>query len=205
MKTRPLPLALAGTALVLLSAPLSGQQPLSELRPGQRVRVVVPGTETRPARTSTGNLVRLGTDTVFLSVGGGFVRPEVWAVSLSHDARFEIVTATRSHYREGALLGGLFAGMVGAAIASASWHECTSTALFDMGCLYAPTQGEATAGGFLVGGLAGALASALVGSGMRTETWTPVSRLPAKSLVPVRIVVAPLPAGRMGVGAAFSC
>ena len=198
MKTRILSLALVLSSIVavLVSAPLSGQQTLSQLRPGQRVRVVAPGPEGQPARYSTGNLLRRDADAVVLTNGGGLVRPETLTVALAPDSRLEVLTATRGHGWAGALIGSLAGGLAGAAIASAAWQPCTDSGFF--ACFLYPSQGLAAGGGGIIGGLAGALVGGLVGRSTRNETWVPVP------LPPARVGLVPLRAGRLGLGASFS-
>jgi len=187
MNTR-LALVLAGLGL-LLPISLTAQQPLP-LTPGQRVRVVIPGPGGRPARHVTGNLLRQGADTLVLVTGGGLVRPETLAVALAPDRRLEVVAGTRSRWREGAGVGCALGLVAGAAIGAG---QRRSPGPWNVGPDIDP---QILLAG--IAGGAGCLVGWAVGSSIRTETWAPLEK------AGVRLGLAPLPAGRLALGAAIS-
>jgi hypothetical protein len=172
-------------ALILsCTQPLSAQS-IPVLGRGTRVRVVIPADSARPERAlSAGNLVHLSGDTV--AIAGGLHQPETFI--LGPGRRLEVRTGPgRGHAGKGALWGLLVGGFGGAIIAAAAYQPCPANSL----CVADMGSGGSAAGGFLLGGLAGAGLGAIIGSGIRHEEWTPVPT----SGVRVGLLVLPRGAG----------
>jgi len=191
MKFRTLAVVLTGIASVLVSAPLSGQQALSELRRGQRVRVVTPGPEGQPAQVRTGKVLRVGADTVLLVRSGNAPFPdERVIVTLNAGAALEISRGPRLLQKLGlASLGLLLGGAVGVPA-----NACPDP--FDF--VYTGPPCDANLLGPFLGMTVGFAVGWVVASTVFPEQW---ERVGQKRL---RVDLAPLPVGRLGLGASFN-
>jgi hypothetical protein len=188
-----LPLALLVSACGLA---IHRTQPASLLVPGQRVRLEVP--ESRDY-IRTGTLVRLSGDSVTILrapklMGAHASAPDLGRETTALGAVFRLeVSRGRPRPRplKGVALGAVSGAYIGLmVIATGRGHlvcECGNGVL-DYADFYAWTVG-----GGIVGGLMGWL--------YRPERWTGV---PKEDLYRVRVGVAPLAAGRLGLGAALS-
>jgi len=134
---------------------------------GQHVRVVFAAVPGQPERNRDGYLYRLTPDTLIMARG-----VVADTVLLGEGRQLQVVVRSRNRGRAGALLGMTGGALIGAVMGSAAYEPCVATGgMFDMSCMFAPTQGEMAAGGAILGGLAGGLAGYVIGSAIRTEEW----------------------------------
>ena len=178
--------ALCALALAL-AGPLPAQQP-SPLEPGTRVRLVG---RWDSARIMQGEVRRLSGDTLVIYdpiADGEWAVPLEWIGSVKVARTFVRVT-------EPIVLLGIAAGAwLGWKLGEADWTPCDRQESL---CLFHPPRELHAAGSALVGAALGLAASgglALVVKGRWREV----------PLSDVRVTLAPLPAGRLGLGAAFS-
>jgi len=182
MNTRLAPV-LAALALLLGVAPLPGQQVPLGLRPGQRVRVVTPRADGRGDRRVTGKLLSVAADTAVVRIGSGwFAAGETLSVALDGPRALEVSRGRRLLERGGlGVLGGLLgfelANLTGAAVSCDDWSgPCDEQLLY---------------------GFVGEVAGLALGFALFPEHWDRVT--PER----LRVGLAPLPAGRIGLGASI--
>lgn len=168
------------SALCLPTA-IAGAQTASPLAKGARVRVVTLGTDGRPARRITGDLVQLQGDTLIIADGD-----HAFPVVLDGERRLEVRTGSRGNGKEGAALGALVGGLTGAVIGAATWEPCTETGWF--ACFLHPSQDVQAGAGALLGVAGGAVIGLLVGAANRTETWAPRQTAGVRVAVSTRAV-----------------
>ena len=189
MKKR-LACCLAGLALLLSSAPLSSQQVLPQLRPGQRVRLTVPSAGMdREIATVQG----LSGDSLVLERRWAG-QPLRTAVVLDSVQGLEVSRGKRGLDRPAARIGGLLGLSSGVAVGV--WQfRCGG----DQWCRLGKTF--ALAGEAIVGTFGGVVIGSLLAGAADTERW---ERVPPDALGRLRVGLAPLPAGRLGLGASVS-
>jgi hypothetical protein len=179
-----------------LAGPLRAQKlPLPV--PGQRVRVTIPSEGSRAMLLTFG---AIRADSIVF--GGPESGTDVRRLALPLDAvaRLEVSRGTRNHLRAGILVGFL-AGMVGGTLAGADARddpECTGIPRNPFSCLFYETRtADQKRGAILLSfAAAGTVIGALVGKYTTIELWQSVP------LDRPRVTLAPLPAGRLGLGAA---
>lgn len=182
----------AGLASLCALVQVAGAQtpPLTE---GARVRVVP--TDADLSWAVEGRLVRLRADsvTIELSYPPGRVR----GFCLDGSWRVEVAGRGHRHVGRRALWGAGIGAVAVGVLAAASYEPCTSQEF--LGCMLAPTSAADAGGrGALGGAVLGGVVGLVVGLVARDVEWLPVG---AEG---VRVGLAPLPAGRTGLGAAFS-
>jgi len=159
---------------------------------GSRVRAGGPG----GSSVLEGIVTAVRGDTLELMTAGSLVP---FVLPLDEVGRLELGVGRKGHGAIGAAVG-LVAGFgLGWVIGSVGYQPCESSGgLFDMSCLMAPeSRADAATLTAALGGAGGILAGLLIGAAITTERWELV---PLSSL---RVGLAPLPAGRLGLGAAF--
>lgn len=112
---------------------------------------------------------------------------------LDHVERLELGVGRKGHAGRGALIGAVAGGVLGWVVTAATYRPCTGWCLFGS---YSRDE-EATIGAVFVG-VAGAEMGLLIGGKILTEVWQPVP------LDAIRLGVAPLPSGRLGLGASLA-
>ena len=145
---------------------------------GEHVRVLFAATAAQPVRSLVGNLYSLAGDTLVLSRG-----IQADTVRLGPDLRLQVAIRSRSHARTGGAIGASIGLVVGALAGAAAYEPCSG-----LGCLMAPSQGEAIAGGAFIGAGAGALLGLLVGSAVMTDEWATVDLERARAAVKLEAV-----------------
>jgi len=181
---------LAATALAAAGAAgLHAQD--SEVHPGQEVRIVAPASgltgQSATLLSATPDTVVVARTTYGTKAGAWWVDTTRIAVPRRAISSFE-VRVWRSHVVEGALIGG--AGLGFSMFVMLSAMECTSSEWI---CVEPSEVGAGTAVSALLGmGIGG-----LVGILWRSQVWRPV---PLEDLSTLRVGIAPLPHGRLGVG-----
>ena len=185
-----------------LSTVLTAQAP-PPLHPGQRVQVTAPtyGLD----RTEGTVLAVRGRDVVLAlerlrpSRDRRFSQTETVNETLSLDSisGLRIPAGTRIHPGAGAVVGGLLGIVVGALAYTPPPTNCTVNSL----CFEKLGELPGRIGSASLGGLVGIGLGALIGSAIHSTRWAPVSPWDLDRL---RATIAPLPAGRLGLGAALS-
>lgn len=152
---------------------------------GSRVRVNASG----GGSAADGIVTAVRGDTLDLRTVRGQV-PLVFP--LDRVERLALGVGRRGHGGAGAIIGVVSGGVLGWVVGSATYRPCTGW------CIFAPDSREqaATIGAVFVG-VAGAELGLLIGGKIMTEVWQPVP------LDAVRLEVAPMPAGRLGIGASI--
>lgn len=120
--------------------------------------VVIECADTLQPRSATGRLIAINGDVLRI---GTTSRDEL-AIPISYVDEWFLSASRRNELRNGAILGFIGGGLIGAAIGSQ----------LDF-CLL--SCGPATAFGLMVGAPAGLLIGAVVGASIRSETWVPLS------------------------------
>ena len=141
-------------------------QPQSAL--GQRVRLTFKPQPHVRAASVVGRLVEATGDTLSVDKGDRAV-----AVPLAKVERLEISRGQRSHQVVGALAGGLGGGLLLGAIAASTYEPCTGW------CILHFSQSELFVMGALAGGAGGLLLGAIIGSGIKVDTWEPLLLRPS--------------------------
>jgi hypothetical protein len=185
----------AALTMVAWLGPLSAQQ--RPLALGQRVRV----DSLHSGTFSEGRLVRLVGDTVVLADG-----PRERAFVLGGHRHLWVPTGTRSHTWGFAALGAGIGIVAGALTYSPPPPPppCTGNPIIcgiDFRGVEKTAQLYAQLRRAAVGSLVGMGIGALIGSQVRTTLWAPV--LPDE-LDRLRVTIAPLPSGRLGLGASLA-
>jgi hypothetical protein len=178
---------IAALTMVAPVGRLAAQQ--AHVAVGQRVRVASAG----EGPFFEGRVVRLAADTVVLSDG----RIED-SIVLGGRRRLWIAAGTRSYGHPGFIVGAALGVVVGALVypEPPSPPPCTDYCVFDTRDIV-PFVGRIKSAG--LGLLVGAVVGAWIGSEIRTTLWQPVG--PDAG---VRVGIAPLPNGRLGLGASVS-
>lgn len=181
-------------ALALLAHAAVAQTP-PRLAKGARVRVVQVGADQRPDVNVTGTLLSLSADTVRIAIDG--IPGNAAAYVLDTRRHLEVAGEVRRHVGR-RILQGMAYGAVGVGVLAAlSYEPCHSTEF--MGCMFAPSSPlEAGAFGAVGGALGGFVVGFIVGLASTDVTWVPAPT------AGVRVAVTPLPAGRLGLGAAIA-
>lgn len=196
-------LAFVLTALSCSLPTLPTAQDLRPLHPGQRVQVTAltygyDRTEGTVVATRGREIVlaversRPGPDRRFSQTATVNV-----TVSLDSVSGLWMPAGTRIHPGAGAVIGGLLGIVAGALAYAPPPTRCTDNSL----CFEKLGEIGGRMGSATIGGLVGVGIGALIGSAIHTTRWSPVS--PA-DLDRLRATIAPLPAGRLGLGAAVA-
>ena len=176
MKTRLAVFAVLG---LLLTNALAAQQPLP-LTPGQRVCVTAPSAGMHNEVATVG---AISADTLVLERRWAD-QPLRTAVARDSVRVLEISRGKHGYAFVGAALGGIL-GSIGGAIAD---HACERSGSNTITISICPFR--------LVGAVLGVGLGAIVGGARTTDLWEPVP------LDRIRVGLAPLPSGRLGLGAA---
>lgn len=191
------PIALVTIAAAACCGAVQAQQG-SPLYPGQLVRVTAPSANLWREYVT---LVGATSDSVVVNRFQLRSDSSSWrtdtirtALSVRDVQSLEVNRGRRTHVALGVLIGAPFGALVGYDYAKSGEKEC---GFLDYFC---KTPGDPTRGA-VIGGLVGLAGGVLVGLAWRTEQWESVPLDGARGL---RITVAPLPAGRLGLGAALA-
>ena len=181
----PLALCLSAGAL---SQSASAQTP----PPAKGARVRVVQTNAKHPGVFEGRLFRLRADTVTieLSVPGG----SVFDFPLDAGWRLEVPGQSRRHVGRRVVRGAAIGAVALGFLTYVSYEPCTSEAF--LGCMLDTGPGGAAAAGAVGGAFLGGVVGLAVGLLTRDAEWLPVRT------EGVRVGLAPLPAGRLGIGAA---
>lgn len=190
---------LLGIAVLAASEPLLAQQ-LSQLHPGQRVRVTIPSAGLT-AREATLQSFEAGTITLrterYTYVGAGWRSlasdTVELAVPIDSVRNLDVSLGRRNLAPEGAVIGGLIGAVVGGVLAKRDYDRCIARGGWICG-----SPGFAFIVGGGLGGLAGGGLGALFGLAIDRERWEPVP------LSRVQVGIAPLPNRRVGLGASLA-
>ncbi|UCD23432.1 MAG: hypothetical protein JSW51_10325 [Gemmatimonadota bacterium] len=124
-----------------------------------------------------GRLEAIRSDTLIVSTNGA--APE--RIPIEDIVRVEVRRGTKSHAREGLLIGALSGTLLGALYGAMTYEPCAPSGtgmLSGLECLMAPeSAGEAAVWGGMAGGLLGGAVGALIGLMVRTDKWLPASQL----------------------------
>lgn len=172
----------------------AGARPASRLERavmvGSRVRARGPGGATR----ANGIVTAVRGDTLELLAVRGQV-PLV--LPLAHVEQLDLAVGRRSRGGIGAAIGLVAGGALGWTVGVSSYTPCEPAGWFD--CWFHPESRDAAGMlGAAIGATGGAAMGLMIGMHITTERW---ERLPLDGL---RVGVAPLPAGRMGLGASLA-
>ena len=170
------------------------------VRPASRLeRAVMVGSRVRArgaggASRANGIVTAVRGDTLELLAVVGQV-PLV--LPLAHVERLELAVGRKDRGGIGAAIGLVAGGALGWAIGFSVYTPCESTGLFS--CFMSPESREqAGVWGAAAGAMGGAGLGLLIGVRHTTERWEP---LPLEGL---RVGLAPLPSGRLGLGASLA-
>lgn len=162
-------------------------------------RAVMVGSRVRVSGSGGGSVV----DGIVTAVRGDTlelttVRGQVPLVlPLDHVERLELGVGRKGHGGTGAAVGLVAGGALGWALASSAYRPCEPSGWFS--CFLSPeSRGQAGAYGAVGGAASGAVVGLLIGAVLTTERW---ERVPLDA---VRLDLAPLPAGRLGLGVSIS-
>ncbi len=185
---------------ILTFVPLAGsaaqvQQP--PVKRGARVRVTTsppnpcPAWNTRclreiDSRRYVGTFVAWKGDTLVVETKGYTL-----ALPLDSVTKLDVSRGRKTNTGEGAVIGLLVGGVVGAVIGYASYEECVG----GWACFGDLGPGVNVAAGGVIGGLGGLVAGAFIGLAIETDRWqeVPLDRL--------RVSLGPQRDGRFGFGA----
>lgn len=184
-----LPLALCLSASALSHAATAQTPPLAQ---GARVRVVQ--TSTHGAGVFEGRLLRLRADTVMVelsSLGG-----EIRGFPLDGGWRLEVAGQSRRHVGRRVVRGAGIGAVALGVLTAVSYQPCTSQEF--LGCTLDPGPVGSAVIGTVAGASLGAVVGLAVGLLTRDVEWLPVRT------EGLRVGLARLPAGRLGLGAAVS-
>jgi len=180
---------------ILAFVPLASATAQVPVRPGARVRVT--GHFCQPLYSCVGGspqqyvgtLVTWEADTLVVQSNR-----DTLAVPVDFVTRLDVSRGRKTNTANGAGIGFLLGGLVGAVIVYASYEECVPQGLFScIGPNYGPGT-YALAGG-VIGGFGGLMAGALIGSAIKTDRWQEVP------LDQLRVSFGPQRDGRFGFGA----
>jgi len=162
-------ITIAGT-LLGADTTRSAAQTITGLAPGARVRLITPRLE---ASQQTVTVVSSSRDSIhFRSVA----YPVTRSIPLSEIAAVEVRSFGERSFLRNMFIGGAVGGSLGAVLAFAAYDECSD-------CWFYPqSRGRETAGGALLGGLAGVIGGLAVAAVQRGERWT---RIPLNANVAV--------------------
>ena len=181
---------------ILAFVPLASATAQVPVRPGERVRVthqpICPaGTiclGPSPRQRSVGTFLAWKADSLVVQSNG-----DTLSVPVNLVTRLDVSRGRNTNTTEGAGIGFLLGGFVGAVIGLTSYEKCESQGAFS--CI-GPGGPEIYAlGAAVIGGLGGVVVGALIGSAIESERWeeVPLDRL--------RVSLGPQRDGRFGFGA----
>ncbi|HEU4749354.1 MAG TPA: hypothetical protein VFS56_12695 [Gemmatimonadaceae bacterium] len=152
-------ITIAGAMLAADTTPIAAQG-VARLAPGSRVRLITPRLE---ASQQTVTVVSASSDSIqFRSVS----YPVTRSLPLSEITAVEVRSYGERPFLRNMFIGGAVGGTLGAVAAYASYKECED-------CWFYPqSRGRDTAGGALLGGLAGVVGGLIVAGVQRGERWT---------------------------------
>jgi len=191
--------AMIGVTVLAGTEPLFAQE-LSQLQPGQRVRVTIPsaGLLTREAtfRSTGAGTITIRTER-YMYVGAGMrsLKTDTVELTVPIDSvrSLEQSLGTRNFGAQGAVIGGIAGWLIVGALAVQSTQQCIARGGWFCG---SPTVAFVFGGG--LGGLAGGGLGALIGLSIKTEEWQPVP------LSRIRVGIAPLSSRRFTLGASLA-
>ena len=178
---------------VLTITPLTSATAQVPVRPGAPVRVThvpicpPPTYCVGPHRQSVGTFLAWKADTLVVQSNG-----DTLSVPVNLVTRLDVSRGRKTNTGEGAGIGFLLGGFVGAVIGLTSYEKCESQGAFS--CI-GPGGPEIYAlGAAVIGGLGGVVVGALIGSAIETDRWqeVPLHRL--------RVSLGPQRDGRFGFG-----
>lgn len=175
-------------SLCVLCQVVAAQAP--PLAQGARVRVVQTGTS--GGGVFEGRLFRLRGDTVTFDLA--VLRGDVYTFVLDEGWRLEVAGPRRHHVGRRIVRGAGIGAVALGFLAYLSYEPCTSREFLD--CMLDTGPGGAAAAGAVGGAFVGGVVGLAVGLLTRDVEWLPVRT------EGVRVGLAPLPAGRLGLGAA---
>ncbi len=181
---------------ILAFVPFASATAQVPLRPGERVRVTghffcqpfyncVGGLPQR----YVGTFLSWKADTLVVQSNG-----DTLSVPVSLVTRLDVSRGRKTNTGEGAVIGLLVGGVVGAVIGYASYEECKPQGKF-FSCIADLGPEYAALGGAVVIGLVGGVVGALIGASSRTDRWRAVP------LNQLRVSLGPQRDGRYGLGA----
>lgn len=147
-------------AMLVVHTPQTAAQGVARLEPGSRVRLITPRLE---ASQQTVTVVSASSDSIqFRSAS----YPVTRSLPLSEITAVEVRSYGERPFLRNMFIGGAAGGTLGAVAAYASYKECKD-------CWFYPqSRGRDTAGGALLGGLAGVVGGLIVAGVQRGERWT---------------------------------
>jgi len=153
-------LCISAASLLLAAAATPGAAQLQTgLTPGARVRLITPRLE---ASQQTVTVVSSSSDSVHFRSQS---HPVTRSLPLSQINAVEVRSYGERPFLRNMFIGGAVGTGVGAALAFLAYEECDN-------CWYPTSRGRDTAGGALLGGLAGVIGGLAVAAVQRRELWT---------------------------------
>jgi len=154
-------LCISAASLLLAAAAMPGAAQLQTgLTPGARVRLITPRLE---ASQQTVTVVSSSSDSVHFRSQS---HPVTRSLPLSQINAVEVRSYGERPFLRNMFIGGAVGGTLGAVLAFASYEKCEDC------WIYVTSRGRDTAGGALLGGLAGVIGGLAVAAVQRGEIWT---------------------------------